>query len=155
MRPRLNARLLDECRQSQYQVVLLGDRAEIPQRPVALLRLEVVDDGLLEVVDGVDEILLPADRAAQLKIAKGEIDEDERDVDERDRRLEEIVVVARDELADLVDERSESDSADERGPQSRSVAEEGELGEQRRRHQQASPKHVGDVKSRAAEADSR
>src|SRR5258706_8017168 len=110
---RLNARFLNECRQSQCQVVFLGDGPKIPERSVTLFWLEIIDDGLFQVIDGVDQILLPADPASHLKIAKAEIDEDEHDVDERDRRLIEIIVVARDELADLVDECSESDSAQE------------------------------------------
>src|SRR6266849_9325308 len=148
---RLNARFLNECRQSQCQVVFRGDGPQIPERSVTLLWLEIIDDSLFKVIDGVDEILFPGDPAAHLKIAKGEIDEDEHDVDERDRRLIEIVVVARDELANFVDERSESDSAEERSHQPGSVAKEGKADEQRRRHQQTSPKHVGNVKSRPAQ----
>ncbi len=144
--------MLDECGQPVSHVVLLGDRAKISKRSGAFLWLEIIDDRLFQVVDGIDEVLFPTDPAPQSNIPKGEIDEDERDVDERDGRLIEIVVVARDELAYFVDESSESDSANERGPQSRSIAEEGETGEQRSGHQQASPKHVGDVKSRAAQA---
>src|SRR6266478_10242114 len=148
---RLNARFLNECRQSQRQVVFFGDGPKIPERSVTLFWLEIVNDCLLQIIDGIYQILFPADRASHLKIAKGEIDEDEHNVDERDRRLIEIVVVARDELADLVDERSEPDSPEERRQQSGPVAKEGKADEQRRRHQQASPKHVGDVESRPAE----
>src|SRR5204863_1059508 len=143
---------IDKGPQIQRQFVLLRDRRQIPARTVALLRLEVVDDRLLEIVEGVDEILLPADHATQPEIAKCEIYQDEGDVDERDGRLVEIVVVARDELADLVDEESESDAADERTPEPSAVAEEGEAEEEGDRHQQAAPEHVGDVKSRAAHA---
>src|SRR5882762_5703893 len=149
---RLNARFLDECRQSQCQVVFLGDGPKIPERSVTLFWLKVVNDCLLQIIDGIYQILLPADPPSHLKIAKAEIDEDEHDVDERDRRLIEIIVVARDELADLVDERSESDSAEECRQQSGPVTKERKADEQRRRHQQTSPKHVGDVESRAAKA---
>jgi hypothetical protein len=76
---------------------------------------------------------------------------DHDDVDQRRRRLVEVVVVRRDELADLVDEQPEPDPADQRGERPDHRAGPGQHRDDGDRHEQPAPEHVRDVQAVAAE----
>src|SRR5262249_38693469 len=75
----------------------------------------------------------------------------ERDIDEGDGRLEEVVVVPRHELPDLVDERAEADAAQDGREFHRAAIEIGDQEENGRGHHQAAPEHVADVEEASAE----
>src|SRR5205085_568431 len=66
-------------------------------------------------------------------------------------RLEEVVVVRGDELAELVDEEAEADAGDERRRPTGAATEQGEQDRDRDHHQKAPPEQVGDVEAVAAE----
>src|SRR5207248_2328280 len=66
-------------------------------------------------------------------------------------RLEEVVDALGEELADLVDEQTEADSADSRGAHLRPRTGPDEHEHDRYAHQQAAPQHMCDVQPAAAD----
>src|SRR5207247_11230672 len=82
------------------------------ERTIALVRGESAYRKLLGELDGVDETLLGTEGAESAYLPSREEQDDEQRVDERGRRLEEVVVVRRDELSELVDERAKPRTAD-------------------------------------------
>ncbi len=69
----------------------------------------------------------------------------------RDRGPEEVVVVGRDELADLVDECAEPEARDDRGHVLDRPIEIGQQQDQGDEHQGAAPQHVRDVELAATD----
>ena len=98
----------------------------------------------LERLDGVEHRLVGPERA-ELDRAEREVHHDEHDVDERDRRLEEVVDVAGDELAELVDEPAEPRAAEEGDERPREGRQIGDREDDRDRHHQRTPDRVRDV----------
>ena len=133
-----NSRTLCDSALSAPVLVHQGEDARAP------LGAQGADGGSLECVEPVQRRLLCAEVTARQPADDTEQD-DEADVDDRDRRAVEVVHVLGDELADLVDEEPEADTAADRGDRLRSRAEEGDHDEQTRQEEQASPEHVGDV----------
>ena len=88
---------------------------------------------------------------AELDRSEREVHHDEHDVDERDRRLEEVVHVAGDELAELVDEPAEPGAAEERDEGARERRQIRDREDDRDRHHQRAPDRVRDVQRAVAE----
>ena len=78
----------------------------------ALVLVEVAAGGFLEQVERVRERLGLCQLLVGEQRPRGEPDDDQGDVDESEGRPEEVVVVARHELADLVDEEPEAHSTE-------------------------------------------
>ena len=114
------------------------------------LRAQGSDGCPLQRLESDQRRLLGAEAAAREPAGHTEQD-DEADVDDRDRGLVEVVHVLGDELADLVDEQAKSDTAHNRGNRFRRWAEERKRGEQRRQQQETAPEHVRDMQLCAAD----
>jgi hypothetical protein len=71
--------------------------------------------------------------------------QDEDAVDERDGGAEEVIVVAGDELAQLVDERAEADASHYRRDPLDTTTEERQERDEAGEHEEPTPEHVGDV----------
>jgi hypothetical protein len=102
-------------------------------------------------VQAVDPVLFVGERAAVDAEADHQPDEDDRAVDDRGDRLVEVVVVRRDELADLVDEEPEPGPADHGGEPRDPGTEEEQRQQLTGQHAQPAPEHVRHVQ--AARAD--
>src|SRR5665648_1180163 len=99
----------------------------------------------LGVVESVDERRLRGEMLDAAQPAEEEEEPHEDDVDDGDDRLEEVVVVRRDELAELVDEEAEADAPRERAqdvPQPSLQGQEQDDGDE---HAEAAPEQVGEV----------
>ena len=77
----------------------------------------------------------------------GDEEQDEDDVDQGNRRLIEVVVVAGDELAQLVDEGAEAGAADDRRKVAGPPPEKRQARQERDQHADAAEEHVGDVQT--------
>ncbi|CCF82990.1 hypothetical protein NITHO_1750005 [Nitrolancea hollandica Lb] len=86
-----------------------------------------------------------------LDLAEGQEHQDEDHVNQRDRRLEEVVIVAGDELPQFIDKGAEPDAADDRRDAFAVVSQYRQRENERREHQQSTPQHVGDVQPTATE----
>src|SRR5438477_51455 len=106
---------------------------------------------LLGKLDGIDEALLRAERAKSADLARREEEDDEERIEDRGRRLEEVVVVRRHELAELVDERAEAGPAHYRGDEARGRGQIQEQQDNRDEHPEPAPKHMRDVQTATAE----
>ena len=80
-----------------------------------------------------------------------EKDRDEDDVDQADGRFVEVVVVACDELPQLIDERAESYAPKNGGEPLGDPTQCGKQQEHGKSHEEAAPEHVGDVQSATAQ----
>ena len=110
-------------------------------------RVKILKDDFLHAVERIHQIFGRRVQGSRMNDVNAQESEDENDVDERDGRLEEVIVVGRNELADFVDERSEADAPDQRGPAMDCPANEREQHDHGGRHQQPAPEHVGDVQA--------
>ncbi len=81
------------------------------------------------------------------KAFAGDEEQDKDDVDQGDRRLIEVVVVAGDELAQLVDEGAEARAADDRRKDAGPPPEKRQTRQERDQHTDAAEEHVGDVQT--------
>src|SRR5438477_1373080 len=106
---------------------------------------------LLGKHDGVDEALLWAERAESPDLARREEEDHEERVEDRGGGLEEVVVVRRDELAELVDERAEAGPAHYRGDEARGRGQIQEKQDDRDEHPEPTPENMRDVQTAAAE----
>ena len=105
---------------------------------------ELADRRRLQRLQRVQQRFVGAEVAA-LDAAEDQVHRDEHDVDERDRRLEEVVHVAGDELAELVDEPPEPAPADEGDERAVVRRQERDREDDRHRHHQRAPDRVRDV----------
>ena len=121
------------------------------ERAIPLLRAQRPRRELLGKLDGVDEALLRAERAKSPDFARREEENDEERVEDRGGGLEEVVVVTRQELAELVDERAEAGSANDRGDEARGGREIKEEQDDRDEHPEAAPEDMRDVQTAATE----
>ncbi|KAB1906967.1 hypothetical protein [Micromonospora sp. AMSO31t] len=99
------------------------------------------------VVQPVDPMLLVGERAAVHAEADHQPDEDDGAVDDGGDRLVEVVVVRRDELADLVDEEPEADAADHGGEAGDPGTEEEQGQQLAGQHAQPAPQDVCHVQT--------
>jgi phage terminase small subunit len=104
-----------------------------------------------EQIDGVEEVFPLGEPAPRLHPARGEEEQYEDDVDHRRGRLEEVVVVGGDELAQLVDEEAEADPADHRRGPPPPAPEKRQQEPDRDQHEQPAPEKVSDVQPPRAE----
>jgi hypothetical protein len=112
--------------------------------------VEAVERQILHFLERVHKVLLGGVQTPQDGL-HADHQQDEQHVHEREGRLEEVVVLLGDELADLVDESAEADAAEEGGEPDRIPVEVREEDEERDHHDQAAPEHVRDVQAAAAE----
>src|SRR5207244_4550321 len=105
VRPARGHLLLDIAQQGCTRCTTL---AQPPNQVVLLRRVEVVQGRVLEQHEGVGEVRLLVPDPVPLQRAPPEKEQDEDHIDQRDGGPIEIVVVARDELAQLVDEEAEA-----------------------------------------------
>ena len=106
---------------------------------------------LLEDLDDVHKVFPLRERSPSVETPDSEEENDEEAVDDRGRGLEEIVVVRRDELSQLIDEEAQADAADHSRHRASRRADEGEQNDDCHEHQKPTPKQVGDVKPLATE----
>ena len=119
--------------------------------PAAFRLVHVVGGRLLEQLDGVDDPLTVGHRVPLHDERDDEVHPDEGAVDDRGDRLVEVVVVAGDELAHLVDEQPEADPGEHGRDVPRGAAEEQhehQLGDE---HRQPAPEQVREVQRAAAQ----
>ncbi len=129
-------------------MVAAGEQSE---RLAALALVQVAHGRLLRQVEGAHERHLRRDGALGGEGSRDEHQHHEDHVDDGDGRLEEVVVVGRDELAELVDEEPEADAGDERRelpPEAALHRHEEDQGDE---HAQAAPEQVGEVDLAAAQ----
>src|SRR5204863_10176334 len=85
--------LLEECAEGRDGRVGRIGSVEQAQREAALALVQLTDRSILGELDRVDEVLLLTAGATTLERAGDHVEDDEEDVDDRGRRLEEVVVV--------------------------------------------------------------
>jgi len=124
----------------------LGQQAENTSSALVAKR---ADSGPLQRLDSDQGRFLGAEAAAS-QPANDQEQENEADVDDRDRRPVEVVDVLGHELAHLVDEQTESDTANDGRDRLSRRAEKSEDCDQRRQQQETSPQHVRNVQGVAA-----
>ena len=112
--------------------------------------VELPDRRRLHRLQGVQHRLVGPEGAAG-DAAEHQVHRDEHDVDERDRRLEEVVHVLGDELPQLVDEPPEARTAEERDERPGERGQERDRDDDRDRHHQRAPDRVRDVQRAVAE----
>gem|GEM_PF-2363707 len=105
---------------------------------------QLAEGGRLQRFEGVQHPLARTERPT-LERAERQVHGDEDHVDERDRRLPEVVDVARDKLAQLVDEPSEACAPQHRDEGARRRAEVGDRPHDGNPHHHGAPDRVRDV----------
>ena len=115
--------------------------------PLAVVAFEGPDQSDLDEVESVGQSLALGERTTPGDGPPDDEQDHQHDVDQGHRGPEEVVVVGRHELADLVDERPEAQAGDDRGDVLDRPVEVGEQEQQRDQHQRAAPQHVGDMES--------
>ena len=124
---------------------LVGARLlEERQRTEPCALVEAAHRGRLDRFERVHERLVGA-VAAPLEGPEGEIHRDEHDVDQREGRLEEVVHVAGDELAELVDEPSEAGTAQHGDEPAGARRDERDRRDEGGEHHRPAPDGVRDV----------
>ena len=113
--------------------------------------VHVVCSPLLEQLDRVDDALAVGERSALHDVGHAEVHGHEDAIDDRRNGLEEVVVVAGHELADLVDEEPETDPAEHGGNHPNRPAQEEHEEQLRDEHEHAAPEDVRKVQAVAAE----
>ena len=106
-----------------------------------------LDRGAGDDVEGLRQALVRRGVGVRGKAFSGDEEQDEDDVDQGDRRLVEVVVVAGDELAQLVDEGAEAGAADDRRKDAGPAPEKRQTRQERDQHADAAEEHVGDVQA--------
>ncbi len=96
-------------------------------------------------IECVRQTLLTGERLAPADGPYGEKDEHEDDIDQSDRRLEEVVVIPGDEFAQLVDKDSETYSAEHCRNYFGPVVQESQQYDQSNEHEKSAPQHMSDV----------
>jgi len=137
-----------EWRDERVALIGGGQQAE---RMVAVVRGEGAHRELLGELDSVDQALLGAQAAESPDLARCEEEDHEERIEDRGRRSEEVIVVTRHELPELVDERAKPGSADDRRDQTRRGGQIQEQQGDRDEHPEPAPEHMGDVQASAAE----
>src|SRR5437588_348048 len=89
------------------------------ERSVAVGLAHLTDSESFGDLDRVHEALRRRQRSEGTDLPHREEEQDEEHVDKGCGRLEEVIVVGGDELAELVDERTKAPTADDRGDESR------------------------------------
>ena len=117
---------------------------------LSVIRGERPHGELLAELDRVHKALLGTEGAELPDLAGRQEEHDEERVEDRGRRLEEVVVVARHELPDLVHERAEPRATDDGCDQARGEREVEEQQDDRDEHAEPAPEHVRDVQPAAA-----
>jgi len=113
--------------------------------PSSIIRFDRPVQRPLQEVEGVRKRLGLAQPTLADEGPGNEKRDYEQAVDQGDRGSIEVVVVRGDELPDLVDERAEPESCDHRRQMLDGTVEEGEQKHECKEHEEAAPKHVGDV----------
>lgn len=120
---------------------------EVALRALSFLGVEIVERDLFEFLDGVDEVLVASVLPRPEDTAHRQVGEHEDDIDDRDGRAIEVVVVVGDEFSELVDEGAEADAAEDGACPLGLASDETEEEKERDQHEDAAPEHVGDVET--------
>ena len=115
--------------------------------PLPVQRREGPHGAALQELEGIDEVCLLREGLVLGESAYAEVEHDEDHVDDGDRRLEEVVVVTGDELAQLVDEHPETDATDDCRYRPAERAERSQQDNDGHQHPQTAPEHVSDMES--------
>ncbi len=134
-----------------YERISLVALVEQVQRLSQLVLVEIAGRGLVQEVERVGERLALREPLAREEEPRAAPDRHQGHVDQREGRVEEVVVVARHELPDLVDEEPESDSSDHGCNPSRRVRDDRHADDQCQAEERTAPEQVSDVQAVAAE----
>ncbi len=143
--------LVEQGADSPYERVRRIALVEQTQSLVDLVLVEIAGRCLLQQIERVGERLAPCQLLPRDENPHSKPDEHERDIDQRERRVEEVVVVARHELPDLVDEETKADTADDGCDPSRRPCDQRHADDQRNSEECSTPEEMRNVESVATE----
>ena len=149
---RQSSRRSEALAQRTHQRIARIGVSEQLERTRSIGLAELARHQRLGELDRVYEALPRAQPAKPADLPDGEEHHGEEDVHERGRGLEEVVVVRRDELPELVDERAESSATDDRREQAGERREEEQEQTEGDEHSESAPQNVRDVQPAASQA---
>jgi len=113
--------------------------------------VQVLQNHLLGQLQYIDQLLLIAESGFIDQDLHQKVEQNEDQIDQSHCGLVEVVVVAGDELAQLVDEGPESEATQDRHDVVSGLVDEGQSYDQGDHHQHPAQKHMSDVKIAGAE----